>query len=221
MSRQPAAQPGPSRARCALRALSLKDLAIDDIQSWQPRTEAELLRDQLGGIDAWHRAARARRGQADGAEQRLESLGREQQALVRRAAWQLHESVRLLDLTVPARAVLAHPDPAVLGQVARRLADRDVTVLLHLDDGADVVGCCVVEQPDLVLVSDGLSSLPVLEVVQRLRRYAPRTVVGATTSCTDVVALLEAGARAVFSTRVAAAEVADGLVSCLHGIQPA
>ena len=186
----------------------------------------ELMTAQIEAVDAWHRARRASEAAADAVSltremrldlnRRREAQRREQEALLARAEQQLRESGGLLSVRAPTRAVLAHRNAWLRDNVARRLEEAGVHVVGVFEDGADAAGTIVVEQPDLVLVEDRLPTLSGVEVIRRVRTYAPEAVVGA--QCGDaagVQPLVDAGAQAVFTRRVPPAELADSLLRCL------
>lgn len=190
------------------------------------RPGLDLLQSQLAAIESWHRARRvadeAARSGGSSREMRLDlsrrmqARRREQAALVARADAHLRESGAALESRPCTRAVIAHRSAWLRDAVTARLAERGVPVVGAFEDGADVAGAVVVEQPDLVLVEDRLPSLTGVEVVRRVRTFSPRTVVGAhVLDSTGVRRLVEAGAQAVFTRRIAPVEIADELLTCL------
>ncbi len=133
----------------------------------------------------------------------MEARRREQQALLARADQHLRESGQVLSGRAPTRAVLAHRNAWLRDAVAARLTAEGVEVVGVFEDGADAAGTVVIEQPDLLLVEDRLPTLTGLEVVRRVRGFAPLTVVGAQVlDSAGVQALVDAGAQAVFTRRV-------------------
>lgn len=186
----------------------------------------QLVQAQLSAITAWHTARRAaeaatRSGTAS-RERRLDldrrtaARRREQAALVARADAHLRDSGTALEVRPRTRALIAHRSPWVTSAVAARLGQRGVVVVGVFEDGADAAGAVVVEQPDLVLVEDRLPSLTGIEVVRRVRSFSPGTVVGAQAlDSAGVQPLVDAGAQAVFTKRVAPADVVDELLDCL------
>jgi CheY-like chemotaxis protein len=192
------------------------------------RTQLDLMTAQLAAVDAWNAARRASEHAAEAVtltremrldlSRRMEARRREQQALLARADAQLRESGGVLSGRARTRAVLAHRNAWLRDTVAKRLESRGIAVVGAFEDGAEAAGTIVVEQPDLVLVEDRLPTLSGVEVVRRVRTFAPDAVVGA--QCMDaagVQALVEAGAAAVFTRRIPPAEIADGLLDCLTG----
>jgi CheY-like chemotaxis protein len=191
------------------------------------RTQLDLITSQLAAIDAWHRARRASEAAAESvaltremrldASRRAEARRREEQALLARAEVQLRSSGDGLSGRVQVRAVLGHRNAWLRNTVAQRLEQLGVAVVGVFEDGADVAGTVVVEQPDLVLVEDRLPTLSGLEVVQRVRTFSPQSVVGVQVLDADAVQqLVDAGADAVFTRRIPPLDIADQLVACLR-----
>ena len=190
------------------------------------RSQLELMTAQIEAIDAWNRARRASEEAAEAVSltremrldlnRRMDARRREQEALLARAEQQLCESGGLLSARSRTRAVLAHRNEWLRAGVATRLQERGVTVVGVFEDGAELAGTAVAEQPDLVLVEDRLPTLSGLEVVRRIRTFAPEAVVGVQCADSDGVrALVDAGAHAVFTRRVPPRDIADALLDCL------
>jgi CheY-like chemotaxis protein len=190
------------------------------------RSEVDRLAGQLAAIDAWNNARRARDQAAASTaltrearldlSRRMEARRREHEAVLQRAEQQMAQSEHLLR-EHQARAVLAHRSAWLRDKVADSLTERGVRVIGLHEDGAEAAGTIVVEQPDLVLVEDRLPTLPGVQVVERVRRFAPRTVVGAQVlDPSTTPALLQAGADAVFTRRVRPAEMAAELLRLLE-----
>ena len=186
------------------------------------RTELDLAAQQLRAIqrfnDARHMAEQAAAAVVRSREMRmdaarsLEVLKREHEALVRRADEQLRVTGELLRTTVDQRVVLAHRNAWFVDKVAHDLEDSGLVVVARLDNGADVVGLAVAEQPDLLLVEDTLAMVPGEQVVREVRRFCPQTVVAAQAAHGDRVgALLDAGAATVFPRQIPPLAVARGL----------
>ena len=189
------------------------------------RSQLELMTAQIAAIDAWNRARRASEAAAEALSltremrldlnRRMEARRREQQALLVRTEQQLCESGCLLSTRSRTRAVLAHRNEWLRSGVADRLQERGVTVVGAFEDGAEVAGTAVAEQPDLVLVEDRLPTLSGIEVVRRIRTFAPEAVVGVQCADSDGKgALVDAGAHAVFTRRVPPRDIADALLEC-------
>jgi CheY-like chemotaxis protein len=183
------------------------------------RTEIDLIRRQLDGLAAWHRARRAaeRAGMTDHASRearadhrrRLDVMDAEHRAIVERVEFQLRASVHPLAGECPPRAVLAHRNPWFLTKVSSELLVGDVQIAAAVTDGAQAVGVVVAEQPDLLLVEDPLPMLASADVVRKARSYAPTTLVVAQVAYDErIPVLLDAGAALALSRRVTPAQVA-------------
>ena len=192
------------------------------------RSQLDVMTAQLRAIEAWSAARRASEAAAETVpltremrldlSRRMEARRREQEALLARVDVQLRESCETLSGRARIRAVVAHRNRWLRDRVADGLAERGVHVVGVFEDGADVAGTVVAEQPDLVLVEDRLPTLSGAEVVRRARTFAPEAVVGV--QCLDgsgIRELVEAGAQAVFTRRIPPAEIAGQLVDCLVG----
>ncbi len=198
---------------------------MDSSPSTSSRTEIDLVSQQLAGIVAWTAQLHAddvdaaitmtRELRLDAAR-RLEARKREQQAVLTRAAEHLRASGAVLGTRTPVRAVLVHRNAWLRDRVATGLKAAGVSVVEEFEDGADAAGTIVVEQPDLVLVEDRLPTLPGLEVIRRVRRFAPGTLVAAhVLDSVGVGSALDAGAQAVFTRRTSPADIAAELLRCL------
>jgi CheY-like chemotaxis protein len=192
------------------------------------RSQLDIMKAQLRAVDAWNRAHNPSQRAAETASmtpsmrlelaRRTDGLRREQQAVVARADEQLRASGEVTLGRVGPRVVLAHRNGWFREKVTARLAARGVRVVGAFEDGADAAGTLVAEQPDLVLVEDGLPTLTGVEVVRRARQFAPGAFVAAQVMDSDgVSAMVDAGAGAVFTRRIPPVELADELVGCLTG----
>lgn len=193
---------------------------------WQLRTELHLLGQQLEAIDRFNRArhtreaaaaasARTREMRLD-ASRSMEVLRRQHDAVIARAHAQLRASGDILHGTAERRVVLAHRSEWFLRQVSTALHTSGVSVVAELDNGADVVGLVVAEQPDLVLVEDALAMARGEDVLREAREFAVDTLVGVQVASDDRMgSLLDAGAAAVYSRRTPPRDVADSLLSLL------
>ena len=162
--------------------------------------------------DAAAAAARSREMRMDTARA-LEVVRRQHEAVIARSHEQLRRTGDLLRGHAQRRAVLAHRNEWFLGKVSGVLAQRGITVVAAVDNGADVVGLAVAEQPDLVLVEDTLAMVPGEQVVRDVREYCPAAVIGAQVAYGDRIgALLEAGASTVFTRRTPPVDVAEELL---------
>jgi CheY-like chemotaxis protein len=197
--------------------------------SWQERTELEVLLTQLRALDVWRQTAvvvDVERTLVSSREARLtinrqmEARRAEQAALVRRSEEQLRAGRSLL--AGRRRAVVAHRNEWFRGKVSGVLEARGIEVTASVADGAEAVAVIVLEQPDLILVEDLLPVVSGAEVVQRASKCAPDALIGVQVDRSDTItALLDAGARAVFTRRIPPAEVAAALIDCLDGKEQA
>lgn len=183
-------------------------------------TPPELIEARRHAVEAWGRARRAVEAVVGSCHpgpelQRLhDARRREERALHDRVERLLRRSEQLAPLQV--RAVLAHRDLRLVGDVAKRLTAAGVQVVGAFSDGADAAGTIVAEQPDLVLVQDELPTMSGLDVLDRVRTFCPDAVLGAQVADHGGIgAYVDAGARAVFTQRVPADEVAERLLECL------
>lgn len=198
----------------------------------RPRTELDILEQQLAGIAQFNRAWNARwvaghAGLSRTREQRMdlarqeEVRQRQHDALVARLHAQLEADVRPLLGTWPRRLVLAHRSPWFVDKVAAAVEAHGLEVAARLDNGADAVGAIVAEQPDLALVEDTLAMVQGDQVVREVRQFCPDTVIVAQVPYADRVdALVDAGADEVFTRCVPPADVAARLLEML-GVQRA
>lgn len=196
---------------------------VEHDAGWRPRSELDLAAQQLRALEQFNRsrhmseqaaaaAARSRELRMDSARS-LEVLRRQHDAVIARSHEQLRASGQLLRSTAQRRAVLAHRSEWVVGKLAGALQERGVRVVGTTDNGADAVGLVVAEQPDVVLVEDTLAMLGGVEVIREVRRFAPDTVVVATASYSDRIALLlEAGATTVLTRRIPPQDVARSML---------
>lgn len=195
---------------------------------WRPRTDVEVLRQQLEGIERFGRSRRAalsadaepltREGRLDAARER-DVLERQHQALVAHVHRQLAESGAPFRSVVRRRAVLAHRTPWLAAKVCEGLEAAGVRVVAQLANGADAVGVAVAEQPDLVLVEDALPMVPGPRVVTQVRALCPAAMVAAQVDHGDRLApLLDAGAAVVFVRRQPPGEVVDALLALLRPV---
>lgn len=184
---------------------------------------------QVEAIDAWH--ARRRQRQAvptsalDGREAgidrrwRSEVLRREYAAIIAHCAAHLRSSGDALWHGRP-RAVVVHRHPWAGERVADALRGRGVQVVAVLDNGADAVGAVVVEQPELLVLSDVLPMVSSLEVVGEARALAPATrtavLVEQQSRARDVA---EAGATLALPHTMPWEQAADAVLA-MHAMAP-
>ena len=199
------------------------DQVVPAAPDWRPRSELDLVGQQVRAIERFNRVrhmreeaaaapTRSREMRMDAARS-LEVQRREHAALVERAHEQLTASGHLLRAVARRRVVLAHRNDWFLRKVTQALGEHGVHVVAGTDNGADAVGLIVAEQPDLVLVEETLSMLPGMEVIREVRRFSPDTVVTAQAASGDRVGqFLDAGASAAFTRRIPPADVARSLL---------
>lgn len=190
------------------------------------RSEAELLLDQLAGIEEWTRAHRATGRLFDTAmsrEQRLDLarrrdvVDRQRAALLARTACQLQSSDRPRS-GVAGRALIVHRNDWFKGKLCAGLEAGGITVVDQLANGAEAVGVAVAEQPDVVVLEGALPMLSGLDVTREVRRYAPRTVVIAQVgSDVEVGPFLESGATSAYTRSVPPADIAADVLALLMG----
>jgi CheY-like chemotaxis protein len=176
-------------------------------------------------VDAWHDFMRhtpaivpgqSREARLDEARRR-DVAERERDALHAWAAAGLHTTSALGRGAVP-RAVIAHRNEWLRDKIGAALRQHEVDVVALVEDGAEASAAVVLEQPDLVFVEDLLPTLSGLEVISRVRLFAPNALIGAhALGPSGMSPLLDAGAQATFSRRIPPAEIAAELVACLHG----
>ena len=195
--------------------------------SWRPRSDVELVCQQLQAVERFQQICRAaqaleaagpltREGRLDAARAR-DVLQREHEALVAHVDRQLAETGGPWRTRARRRVLLAHRNAWFAGKVAESLAAYDVHVVAQLDNGADAIGVAVAEQPDVVLVEDALPMVPGARVVAEVRDLCPGTTVAAQVEHSGrIAALLEAGATAAFDRRQSPADVALCLLELLR-----
>lgn len=193
--------------------------------------ELELTALQLEAIDAWNRARaiaeRAGRNAATSremrmdADRRLEVMRAQHEAIVARTARALESSVRVMRRSAPVRAVVAHRNEWFVDRLCADLVGRGVEVVGRSDNGAEAVGVCVAEQPDLVVVEERLAMVPGEAVVRDVRRFSPDAVIAAQVAYEDGIdSMLQAGATTVYTRRVPPLDVSADLLRLLQ-TQPA
>lgn len=194
--------------------------------TWRPRSELDVVQQQLRAIDSFNRArhlreqaaaatARTREMRLD-ASRSLQVLRRQHDAVIARADEQLRACGAVLQGRAQRRVVLAHRNDWFLREVARAVSATDVAVLAQLDNGADVVGLVVAEQPDAVLVEDALAMGRADDVLREIRTFSPSTLVAVHAADGDRGrTLVGAGAAAVFPRRTPPREVAGRLLALL------
>lgn len=192
-----------------------------------PANELELAERQLDAVARFHRARRiaelatssltGSREQRMDAARRLEVLRRQHTALTSWTERQLKSTGERSVLAPPAlRAVLGHRNAWFGDKVTAALADHEVEVLARVPNGADLVGISVAEQPDVVLIGDGLEMMPTTQVVASLQDLCPHTTITAQVDYADrVPALVSAGVGTVFVRQTPPVDVAATLAELL------
>jgi CheY-like chemotaxis protein len=143
-----------------------------------------LRRRQVEAIDAWHERRRQQEATAGSVDDSRElRIDRMRQADVLRREHSMivqHCDVHLRSSGGPVwregpRAVVVHRHAWRASQLADALQHRGVRVVAVLENGADAVGAAVVEQPELVILSEVLPMVSSVEVVRELHALAPHT----------------------------------------------
>lgn len=180
---------------------------------------ADRLAAHLRGLELWHAARRHDEGVLAGPglsrERRLDATHqlrvrqRQHEVIVERTALALAATG---DCSFYAygrpRAVVAHRHEWTREKFGSELARAGFDVLGVVDNGADTVGLCVAEQPDLCVVDELLGMAAGPAVAAEVRQLSPRTLVAGYVQQEQAVgALLDAGASAVYCRRVPPAEV--------------
>lgn len=196
---------------------------VERLRVTRPTSPVELLVSQLRALELWHDSLHAaeaaavepglsREARLD-AGRHLDVRRREQRAIFERMAPGADEGLYPLPATVPARAVVAHRHVWTRDKLSAELVDRGVQLLCAVDNGAEAVGVCVAEQPDLLVLDDLLVMRNGCEVSQEVARLCPHTIVAGYVSGDEAVGpLLDAGADAVFTRQVPPALACDELV---------
>ncbi len=202
---------------------------VDDGDAdWSRLDEWDLAARQLRAIAAFHHARaiaawaaaageRSRTAREQDAR-RLEVLRRKHQAVIARAHEQLRSSgVRQPSLRRTVVVADPGPDDGLVGGLER----WGVRVVARVTNGADAVGITVVEQPDVVVVSEPLDMVPADDVVRDVRRYSPQTRVVALAGTRERArACSAAGATVVLDGDVPTAELVGHLLRIVEQRPP-
>lgn len=185
------------------------------------RTSTQLLALQLRAVEAWgaHRVAElsptsggSREDKMD-RSRRLELLERQHVAVLARLDRQWLAPFR--DVS-GARAVLALRQEWYAEKVAATLAEHGVSVLDDCDNGADVLGTVLAEQPELLVLECRLPMHGGVDLVEALCRFAPGTLVVVVGAYDEEVAVLRrAGAALAFPRQRPTDQVLGELVELL------
>lgn len=200
---------------------------VDQTGGWCPRGEVDLVHSQLDAIDRWNRARRAAEESAEllartrearlDLDRMLDVTRREHQAMVSRTQEHLRDSARVLRGAAARRAVVVHRSDWFKDRVCAVLEENGITVVTRLDNGADAVGICIAEQPDLLLVEDSLPMLSGAQVVRKVRTWSPWTIsAGHVAHDERIATLIEAGAISAWTRRMPPADVGRELVKLLE-----
>lgn len=121
----------------------------------------------------------------------------------------------------PTRSQGNTPSPVLADGVLREDRSRVGAGWTLSQRRAQQAAALLVHQPDLLLVSDRLSGTFELELVRRARSLAPATVVAVHLAHDGLAdAAVRAGADAVYSSRITAAQIADALRRLLPPSSP-
>lgn len=205
--------------------MSQLDDAVVACSGWRRRTEVEVARQQLAGIDRFMDALAvfgsaapeqlSREQQLDRARQE-DVVRRERQALVAQAHQQLEATGGPLGRLAQRRVVIAHRSGWFASRVTQTLEAEGVRVSGCVENGADAIGAIVAEQPDVALVEDALVMVPGEHVLEAVREFCASTLVVAQVAYgARVGALLDAGAAAVFTYSVPPGVAAQRILELL------
>lgn len=190
-------------------------------------TSTDLLARQLAGIASWHTRARAARQEialtrALSREQllsqhrRADVLDRQHAALVAHLTSALVDSgEQPLSRSAPIRVVVGHRHLWFRTALAAALEASGVNAVWMTDNGADLIGITVAEQPDLLVLDSNLLMVPTEEVLVEVRELAPGTFVAAQLG--DRVAASMLAADATFARREHADAVVRTVLAALSG----
>ncbi|MCU1693036.1 MAG: hypothetical protein JWM64_2127 [Frankiales bacterium] len=186
---------------------------------FRQRDELTLETQRLGAIDRLHalqRTTAAAQQSATRSRTQREATARRQGVLLsQNAALQAHAAEHLvltaqLLVAHKPRVVLAHADAGFRGLLAEALHERGLQVVSCTSDGAQTVGVCLAEQPDLLVLQDGLPDGT--GVVEEVLAGCPATLVVAQAERGARELLLrDAGATYVFPEGTAPSSVSEDL----------
>lgn len=190
------------------------------------RNEAQVLVEQVLGIEAWTREHPERLVALDPGSsrelrldlaRRRDADARLRQALRDWTARQLRRTGDPMMLRPPSpRAVLVHRSGWFKHKVTGVLQDAGVDVVADLENGADAVATVVAEQPELLLLENKLPMVSGVDVVRASCRYAASTlVVVQVEEDWGIGPFLQAGAAMVYPRRVPPADVASDAIAVL------
>lgn len=176
---------------------------------------------QIQNTDAWITARREReqalnapglsRNQRMEADRELEVLRRTHDAIKGRCARGLANQVEWMRPPGPT-AVIAHRHAWFVDRLVQLLGRYGVTVLECTDNGAQALGAVIAEQPDVLLVGDGLAMMPGRALLAQARLHAENTLLAAKAMDQEQTTY-EALADAVFLRRHPPGDIAEALVA--------
>lgn len=189
-----------------------------------------LLCRQVEAIDAWHARRREREAadvsRADTREVRIDRrwrsdvLRREHAVIVEHCDAHLRAAGDSPWRDSP-HAVVVHRHPWAAERLASALQQRGIRVVAVLDNGADAVGAVVVDQPELIVLSDVLPMVSGLEVVREVRALAPATRAAVLVEhAWTAEQLAKAGATLTLSYATPCAQAADEVLA-MHAMSSA
>lgn len=189
------------------------------------RSEADVLVEQVLGIEAWTRdhpdgvledGSRLSRESRLDLARRRDAEARQRQSLRDWTARGLSGTCDPLLRSASTRAVLTHRNAWFRDKVSGALREAGVDVVAELENGADAVGLVVAEQPDLLLLEDKLPMVSGMDLVRATGRYAPSTlVVVQVEEDWGIGPFLDAGAAMVYSRRIPPADIANDTIAAL------
>lgn len=188
--------------------------------TWAGATRADVVRARAQAVTAWLEAVSdrdpasggmSREAQFDHAR-RVEALNCVTDAIREHGGG----AVAAAGEGCPPRVVIAHRLGWFADRLAAGLNERGLTVVSKHDDGAEALGVCIAEQPDLLVLQDVMVRVPAEAVLTEVRRFAARTAVAVQVEVPErAQALRNAGARAPFPRTLAPAAVASCLADLL------
>ncbi|MCW2606416.1 MAG: hypothetical protein JWO60_1109 [Frankiales bacterium] len=146
---------------------------------------------------------------------RLDVVRRQHAALVERTQQALALGLDLADTGRP-RALVVHRSTWYAERLSSALVEEGVVVLARLENGADAVGACVADQPDLLLLEDPLPMMTGEQIVREVARWSPQTCVCVQSDDAGLAEQLRrAGAREVLGRQAPPVQVARTVMDAL------
>lgn len=200
-----------------------------------PSTAVDLLSRQLEGVAAWHaraRVARAALAASPGLSReeqlsrhrRGDVLGRQHETIVACTQRALAIADGPLSVFPALRAVIGHRHEWFRTALAQCLEASGVQIVSQSDNGAEIIGMTVAEQPDLLVLDSNPLMVPTEEVCMEVRLLAPQTFIAVQLQHQDAYA--GAGpeplrAHATFSRRARADAVVAAVLPALSAAEDA